>query len=156
MLIFDSLQVLFTLGICFSYVQVLAPHPSASPLQVYTQHWHVVFPAISHFHFQSHPLIFTSRISIPGSAVPTPPFASSVLLPSSILTHMSCPIHSTLCHFFDTHAVLHYPLGMGVLIVFHHVANQPHTSSPHFSSFPYGLPDYLFTVLFFTCTSAVS
>jgi hypothetical protein len=97
--IFDSLQILFTLGICFSYVQVLAPHPSASPLQVYTQHWHVVFPFVSHFHFQSHPLMFTSRISIPGFAVPTPPFASSVLLPGSILTHMSCPIHSTLCHF---------------------------------------------------------
>jgi hypothetical protein len=38
---------------------------------------------------------------------------------------------------------------MGVLIVFHHVANQPHTSSPHFASFPYGLPDHRFMVLFF-------
>jgi hypothetical protein len=38
---------------------------------------------------------------------------------------------------------------MGVPIVFHHVANQPHTSSPHFASFPYGLPDHLFMVLFF-------
>jgi hypothetical protein len=38
---------------------------------------------------------------------------------------------------------------MGVPIVFHHVANQPHTSSPHFASFPYGLPDQLFMVLFF-------
>jgi hypothetical protein len=27
--------------------------------------------------------------------------------------------------------------------------NQPHTSSPHFASFPYGLPDHLFMVLFF-------
>jgi len=77
--IFDFLQILFTLGICFSYVQVLASHPSTSLLQVYTQHWHVVLLSISHFHFQSHPLIFTSRFSIPISAVPTPPFASSVL-----------------------------------------------------------------------------
>jgi hypothetical protein len=92
-------------------------------LQVYTHHWHVVFPAVSHLHFQSYPLMFTSRISIPGSAVPTPPFASSVLLPGSILTHMSCPIHSTLLVLFDTHVVLHYPLGMGVPIVFHHVVN---------------------------------
>jgi hypothetical protein len=38
---------------------------------------------------------------------------------------------------------------MGVLIVFHHVVDQPHTSSPHFSSFPYGLPDHHFMVLFF-------
>jgi hypothetical protein len=29
---------------------------------------------------------------------------------------------------------------MGVPIVFHHVANQPHTSSPHFSSFPTRTP----------------
>jgi hypothetical protein len=93
--IFDSLQILFTLGIWFSCVQVLDHHTSAQPLQVYTQHWHVVFPSVSHLHFQSHPLIFASRIPIPGSAVPTPPFASSVLLPGSILTHMSCPIHST-------------------------------------------------------------
>jgi hypothetical protein len=91
----------------------------------------------------------TSRISIPSSAVPMPPFASSVLLPGSILTHMSCPIHSTLLALFDTHAVLHNPLGMGVPIVFHHVVNQPHTSSPHFASFPYRLPDHLFMVLFF-------
>jgi hypothetical protein len=34
---------------------------------------------------------------------------------------------------------------MGVLIVFHHVANQPHTSSPHFARFPYRLPAYLLT-----------
>jgi hypothetical protein len=93
--IFDSFQILFTLGIWFSCVQVLDHHPLAQPLQVYTQHWHVVFPSISHLHFQSHPLIFASRILILGSAVPTPPFASSVLLPGSILTHMSCPIHST-------------------------------------------------------------
>jgi hypothetical protein len=38
---------------------------------------------------------------------------------------------------------------MGVPIVFHHVGNQPHTSSPHFARFPYGLPDHLFMVLFF-------
>jgi hypothetical protein len=38
---------------------------------------------------------------------------------------------------------------MGVPIVFHHVADQPHTSSPHFASFPYGLPDHRFMVLFF-------
>jgi hypothetical protein len=42
------------------------------------------------------------------------------------------------------------PLGMGVPIVLHSVANQPHTPSPHFASFPTGLPDYLFKVLFFT------
>jgi hypothetical protein len=93
--IFDSLQILFTLGIWFSCVQVLDHHTSTQPLQVYTQHWHVVFPSVSHLHFQSHPLIFASRIPTPGYAVPTPPFASSVLLPGSILTHMSCPIHST-------------------------------------------------------------
>jgi hypothetical protein len=93
--IFDSLQILFTLGIWFSYVQVLGHHTLAQPLQVYTQHWHVVFPSVSHLHFQSHPLTFASRIPIPDSAVPTPPFASSVLLLGSILTHMSCPIHST-------------------------------------------------------------
>jgi hypothetical protein len=39
---------------------------------------------------------------------------------------------------------------MGVPIVFHYVANQPHTHSPHFASFPTGLPDYLFKVLFLT------
>jgi hypothetical protein len=44
---------------------------------------------------------------------------------------------------------------MGVPIVLHHVANQPHTP-PHFSSFPNELPDYLFTVLFLDCTFAVS
>jgi hypothetical protein len=97
--IFNSLQILFTLGIWFSCVQVPYHHPSTQPLQVYTRHRHVVFPAVSHLHFQSHPLILASRIPIPDSAVPTPPFASSVLLPRSILTHMSCPIHSTFCHF---------------------------------------------------------
>jgi hypothetical protein len=137
---------LFTLGIWLFSVQVLDHHLSPSFLQVYTQHWHIVSPAVLHLHFQSHPLILAFRIPIPGSAVLTPPFASSVLLPGSILTHMSCPIHRTL---FDTHVVLHYPLGMGVPIVFHHVANQPHTPSPHFASFPYGLPDHLFMVLFF-------
>jgi len=93
--IFDSLKILFTLGIWFSCVQVLDHHTSAQPLQVYTQHWHLVFPSVSHLHFQSHPLIFASRIPIPNSAVPSTPFAFSVLLPGSILTHMSCPIHST-------------------------------------------------------------
>jgi hypothetical protein len=38
---------------------------------------------------------------------------------------------------------------MGVPVVFHHVADQPHTSSPHFASFPYGLPDHRFMVMFF-------
>jgi hypothetical protein len=38
---------------------------------------------------------------------------------------------------------------MGVPVVFHHVANQPHTSSPHFDSFPYGLPAHGFMVMFF-------
>jgi hypothetical protein len=38
---------------------------------------------------------------------------------------------------------------MGVPVVFHHVANQPHTSSPHFASFPYGLPAHCFMVMFF-------
>jgi hypothetical protein len=46
---------------------------------------------------------------------------------------------------------------MGVPVVFHNVADQPHTSSPHFANFPYGLPDHRFMVLFFfTCTSAGS
>jgi hypothetical protein len=143
------------LGICFSYVQVLSPHPSASPLQVYTQHWHVVFPAVSHLHFQSHPPMFTSRISFLGSALPTPPFSSLVLLPGSILTHMSCPIHSTFCHFLTLMLFFHYPLGMGVLIVFHHVANQPHTPSPHFARFPTRTPRLSLYSSFFTCTSVV-
>jgi hypothetical protein len=38
---------------------------------------------------------------------------------------------------------------MGVPVVFYHVANQPHTSSPHFASFPYGLPAHCFMVMFF-------
>jgi hypothetical protein len=42
------------------------------------------------------------------------------------------------------------PLGMGDPIVLHHVANQPHTHSPHFASFSTELPDYLFKVIFFT------
>jgi hypothetical protein len=129
---FDSLQILFTSGIWFSCVQVLGHHTSTQPLQVYTQYWHVVIPSESHLHFQSHPLTFASRIPISGSAVPTPPFASSVLSPGSTLTHMSCPIHSTLLCTFDTHVVFQNPLGMGVPIVLHHVANQPHTPSPHF------------------------
>jgi hypothetical protein len=128
------------LGIWLLCAQVLAHRSSTSSLQVYIQHWDVVSPIVLHLHFQSHPLILAFRILIPGSAVPTSPFASSVLLPGSILTHMSCPIHSTFWHFFDTHVVLHYPLGMGVLIVFHHVVNQPHTPSPHFASFPTWTP----------------
>jgi hypothetical protein len=137
--IFDSLQILFTLGIWFSCVQVLDHHTSTQPLQVYTQHWHVVFPSESHLHFQSHPLTFASRIPISGSAVPTPPFASSVLSPGSILTHMSCPIHSTFCT-LTLMLFFKKPLGMGVPIVLHHVANQPHTPSPHFASFPTWTP----------------
>jgi hypothetical protein len=31
---------------------------------------------------------------------------------------------------------------MGVLIVFYHVANQPHTPSPHFASFPPWTPRF--------------
>jgi hypothetical protein len=37
---------------------------------------------------------------------------------------------------------------MGVPVVFHHVADQPHTSSPHFASFPHGLPDHRFMLQF--------
>jgi hypothetical protein len=96
---FDTLQILFTLGIWLSCVQVLAHRSSTSSLQVYIQHWHVVYPTELHLHFQSHPLILPFRILIPGSAVPKPPFASAVLQPGSILTHMSCPIHSTFLHF---------------------------------------------------------
>jgi hypothetical protein len=44
---------------------------------------------------------------------------------------------------------------MGVLIVLRIFENQPHTLSPHFSSFPNGLPGYLIMVLF-DCTSVVS
>jgi hypothetical protein len=94
-----SLQILFTLGIWLFCVQVLGHHLFTSFLQVYTQHWHIVSPAVLHLHFQSHPLILAFRIPIPGSAVLTPPVASSVLSPGSILTHMSCPIHSTFWHF---------------------------------------------------------
>jgi hypothetical protein len=97
--IFDSLQMLFTLGIWLLCVQVLDHHLSTLPLQVYTHHWHVVFPTKSHLHFQSHPLILAPRIPLSGSAVPTPPFAPSVLSPGSILTYMSCPIHKTFWHF---------------------------------------------------------
>ena len=96
--IFDSLQILFTLGIWLLCAQVLAHRSSTSSLQVYLQHWHVVSPAVLHLHFQSHPLILAFRIPIPGSAVLTPPVASPVLSPDSILTHMSCPIHSTFLH----------------------------------------------------------
>jgi hypothetical protein len=97
--IFDSLQILFTLGIWLLYAQVLAHRSLSSSLQVYIHHWHVVSPVVLHLHFQSHPLILAFRTLFPGSAVPTPPFASSVLLPGSTLTHMSCPIHSTFWHF---------------------------------------------------------
>ena len=77
--IFDSLQIVFTLGIWLLCVKVLAHRSSTSSLQVYIQHWHVVYPTVLHLHFQSRPLILAFRILIPGSAVPTPPFASSVL-----------------------------------------------------------------------------
>jgi hypothetical protein len=73
------LQILFTLGIWLFCVQVLGHHLFTSFLQVYTQHWHVVSPAVMHLHFQSHPLILAFRIPIPSFAVLTPPFASSVL-----------------------------------------------------------------------------
>jgi hypothetical protein len=49
--IFDSFQILFTLGIWFSCVQVLDHHTSTQPLQVYISYWHVVFPVVSHIHF---------------------------------------------------------------------------------------------------------
>jgi hypothetical protein len=94
---FDTLQILVTLGIWLLCVQEHAHRSSTSSLQVYLQHWHVVYPTELHLHLQSHLLILTFRILIPGSAVPTPPFfAYAVLQPGSILTHMSCPIHSTL------------------------------------------------------------
>jgi hypothetical protein len=121
---FDTLQILVTWGIWLLCVQERAHRSSTSSLQVYLQHWHVVHPTELHLHLQSHPLILTFRILIPGSAVPTPPFfAYAVLQPGSILTHMSCLNHSTPFCTFDTHAVFHYPLGMGVPVVFHHVAN---------------------------------
>jgi hypothetical protein len=70
----------FTLGIWLFCAQVLAHRSSTSSLQVYLQHWHVVFPRCTAFTFSSHtPLIFAFRILIPGSVVLTPPFASSVL-----------------------------------------------------------------------------
>jgi hypothetical protein len=65
---------------------------------------------------------------------------------------MSCPIHSTPQH-FDTHVVFN-PLGMGVLIVLHHVMNQPHTP-PHFSILPNGLPRH-FLMNYFDCTPIAS
>jgi hypothetical protein len=97
--VFDSLQILFTLGIWLLCPQVLAHRSSTSSLQVYIQHWHVVSPAVLHLHFQSHPLILTFSFLISGSAVPSPLFAPTILSPGSILTHMSCPIHSTFWHF---------------------------------------------------------
>jgi hypothetical protein len=93
---FDTLQILVTLGIWWLCVQEHAHRSSTSSLQVYLQHWHVVYPTELHLHLQSHLLILTFRILIPGSAVPTPPFfAYAVLQPGSILTHMSCLNHST-------------------------------------------------------------
>jgi hypothetical protein len=70
-----SLQILFTLGIWLFCVQVLGHHLFTSSLQGYTQHWHVVSPAVLHLHSQSLPLILSFRIPISGSAVLTPPFA---------------------------------------------------------------------------------
>jgi hypothetical protein len=96
---FDTLQISFTFGIWLLCVQVPAHRSLTSSLQVYIQHWHVVYPTKLHLHFQSQPLILAFRILIPGSAVPKPPFASAVLQPDSILTHMSCHIHSTFLHF---------------------------------------------------------
>jgi hypothetical protein len=61
-------------GIWLFYVQVLDHTLSTSFLQVYTQHWHVVSPAVMHLHFQSHPLILAFRTPISGSAVLTPLF----------------------------------------------------------------------------------
>jgi hypothetical protein len=66
------LQILFTLGIWSFCVQVLDHHYFTSILQVYTQHWHVVSPAVLHLHFQSHPLILAFRTPLSGSAVLTP------------------------------------------------------------------------------------
>ena len=93
---FDSLQILFTLGIWLFCVQVLDHHLFTSFLQVYTQHWHVVSPAVLHLHSQSHPLILAFRIPFSGSAVLTPPFAFLVLVPVSFLTHMSRLIYKHL------------------------------------------------------------
>jgi hypothetical protein len=59
-----SLQILFTLGIRLFFVQVLDQHLATSLLQVYIQNWHVVFPAVLHLHFQSHPLILAFRIPL--------------------------------------------------------------------------------------------
>jgi hypothetical protein len=70
---FNSLQILFTLGIWFSCVQVLGHHTSTQPLQVYNQHWHVIIPSESQLHLKSHPLTFASRIPISSSTVLTPP-----------------------------------------------------------------------------------
>jgi hypothetical protein len=39
---------------------------------------------------------------------------------------------------------------MGVPLVCYHVEDQPHSSSPHFASFPYGLPAHHFMVMFFS------
>jgi hypothetical protein len=44
---------------------------------------------------------------------------------------------------------------MGVPIVLHHVANQPHTPSPHFASLPNGLPGH-FLMDYFDCTPTAS
>ena len=87
----------------FGYLVVLCAGTWSSSLHIipsgiYTQHWHVVSPAELHLHFQSYPLILAFRVPIPGSAVLTPLVASSILSPGSILTHMSCPIHSTFLH----------------------------------------------------------
>jgi hypothetical protein len=119
-----TLQILVTWGIWLLCVQERAHQSSTSSLQVYLQHWHVVHPIELHLHLQSHPLILTFRILIPGSAVPTPPFfAYAVLQPGSILTHMSCLNHTIPFALLTLMLFFHYPLGMGVPVVFHHVAN---------------------------------
>jgi hypothetical protein len=70
---FNYLQILFTSGIWLSCVQVLGHHTPARPLQVYNQHWHVIIPSESQLHLQSHPLKFSFRVPISGSAVLSPP-----------------------------------------------------------------------------------
>ena len=68
----DIVHFWYLVALC---VQVLDQHFSTSLLQVYTQHWHVVSPAVLNLHSQSHPLILAFRIPLSDSAVLTPPFA---------------------------------------------------------------------------------
>jgi hypothetical protein len=142
---FDYLQILLTSIIWLSCVQVLGHHTPVQPLQVYNRHWHVIIPSESQFHLQSYPLKFVFRVPISGSAVLSPPLhfgrCHPVALSPTCVVPFIAPLGTLTLMSFQ-------PLGMGVMIVLHHVMNQPHTPSPHFASPPNGLLGHFLMVLF--------